>query len=45
MAANASGLLLCWDFIMSSPELKPNKIADVEVKNKCLKELRPPDIS
>jgi hypothetical protein len=20
-----SGLLLCWDFIMSSPELKPNE--------------------
>jgi hypothetical protein len=32
-------------FIMSSPEPKPNKIADDEVNNKCLIENRPPDIS
>jgi len=44
-AANASGLLLCWDFITSSPELKPNKITDVEFNNKCLEEFRLPDIS
>jgi hypothetical protein len=30
---------------MSSPELKPNKIADDEVKNKCLIEIGLPDIS
>jgi hypothetical protein len=30
---------------MSSPEPKPNKIADVEVKNKCSIEFRLPDIS
>jgi hypothetical protein len=45
MTHNASGLLLCWDFIMSNPEQEPNKIADDEVNNKCSKELRPPDIS
>ena len=45
VAANASGLLLCWDFIMSNPEPHPNKIADDEVKNKCSIELRLPDIS
>jgi hypothetical protein len=45
MAYNVYGLLLCWLFIMSSPEPKPNKIADDEVNNKCSKELRPPDIS
>jgi hypothetical protein len=45
IACNASGLLLCWHFIMSSPGPKPNKIADVEVKNKCSKEFRLPDIS
>jgi hypothetical protein len=45
MTANASGLLLCWYFIMSSPELKPNKIINDEVNNKCLKEFRLPDIS
>jgi hypothetical protein len=33
VAHSASGLLLCWDFITSSPEPKPNKIADVEVKS------------
>jgi hypothetical protein len=38
-------LLLCWDFIMSSPEPQPNRITDDEVSNKCSKELRPPDIS
>jgi hypothetical protein len=45
IAANASGLLLCWHFIFVSPEQEPNKIANVEVKNKCLKEFRLPDIS
>jgi hypothetical protein len=45
ITANASGLLLCWDFMIVSPEPKPNKITDVEVKNKCSIEIRPPDIS
>jgi hypothetical protein len=45
MAANASSLLLCWDFITSSQGPQPNKIADAEVNNKCSKELRLPDIS
>jgi hypothetical protein len=45
VAPNASGLLLCWDFMMSSPEPKPNKIVDDEVKNKCSIEIRLPDIS
>jgi hypothetical protein len=45
MACNASGLLLCWDFIFVSPQPKPNKIAADEVKNKCLIEIRLPDIS
>ena len=34
------GLLLCWNFMMSSPELKPNKITGVEVKNKSRIECR-----
>jgi hypothetical protein len=42
---NVDGLLLCWGFISVSRQLKPNKITDVEVKNKCLIEIRPPDIS
>jgi len=33
MATNASGLLLCWDFVTSSPEQEPNKIAAAEVKS------------
>jgi hypothetical protein len=45
MRHNVDGLLLCWHFIMSSPEPKPNKIADDEVNNKCLIEIRLPDIS
>jgi hypothetical protein len=45
LAANASGLLLCWDFKTSSPELKPNKIAADEVNNKCSNEFRLPDTS
>jgi hypothetical protein len=45
LTANASGLLLCWDFIFVRPQLKPNKITYVEVKNKCLIEIRLPDIS
>jgi len=32
---NASGLLLCWDFIFVRPQLKPNKFTDDEVNNKC----------
>ena len=43
MTANGQGLLLCWNFIMSSPELKPNKITDDEVKNKSRIELRLPE--
>ena len=43
MAANVQGLLLCWNFIMSSPELKPNKITDDEDKNKSQIELRLPE--
>jgi len=45
MTHNVNGLLLCWYFIIVSPELKPNKIADVEVKNKSLIEIRLPDTS
>jgi hypothetical protein len=45
ITANASGLLLCWYFMMSSPEPKPNKIAADEVSNKCSIEFRLPDIS
>lgn len=40
LTANEQGLLLCWNFITSSPELKPNKITDDEVKNKSSIELR-----
>ena len=40
MSPNVQGLLLCWNFIMSSPELKPNKINNDEVKNKSSIELR-----
>jgi hypothetical protein len=36
---NEQGLLLCWNFIMFSLELKPNKIIDDEVKNKSRIEL------
>jgi hypothetical protein len=45
MTPNASGLLLCWDFITVSRQLKPNEIADDEVNNKCSIEIRLPDIS
>ena len=31
ISANVNGLLLCWYLIMSSPELKPNRITEVEV--------------
>jgi hypothetical protein len=44
IAANVDGLLPGWDFITSSPGLKPNKIADDEVNNKCLIEIRLPDM-
>lgn len=30
---NEQGLLLCWNFITSSPELKPNRITDDEDKS------------
>jgi hypothetical protein len=40
MPHNVRGLLLCWDFIMSSPQLKPNKITDDEDKNKSRLGLR-----
>ena len=40
IAANGQGFLLCWNFITSSPVLKPNKITDDEVKNKGSIELR-----
>jgi hypothetical protein len=33
LTANEQGLLLCWYFIMSSPELKSNKITADEDKN------------
>ena len=35
-----SGLAAVMEFIMSSPELKPNKITDDEVKNKSSIEFR-----
>jgi hypothetical protein len=34
MPYNEQGLLLCWYFITSSSELKPNRITDDEDKNK-----------
>ena len=40
MAAYEQGLLLCWYFIIVSPELKPNKITDDEDKYNCPIELR-----
>jgi hypothetical protein len=45
LAYNVDGLLLWWDFITVSPELKPNKIPEDEVNNKCSKEFRLSDIS
>jgi hypothetical protein len=44
MATNVDGLLLCWHFITVSSQLKPNRIADDEVNNKCLKDLHLLDI-
>ena len=41
---NVKGLLLCWYFITSRPELKPNRITDDEVKNKSGIELRLPEV-
>jgi len=38
--SDEQGLLLCWHLCSSSPELKPNKITDDEVKNKSRIELR-----
>jgi len=43
--SDVDGLLLCWYFITVSRQLKPNKITDDEIKNKCLIEIRLPDIS
>jgi hypothetical protein len=45
MRHNVNGLLLCCDSIVSSPELKPNKIADDEVNNKYRIEIRLRDIT
>jgi hypothetical protein len=45
ISANACGLLLCWHFIIVSRQLKPNKITNNEVNNKCSIEIRLPDIS
>jgi hypothetical protein len=45
VAYNVDGLLLCWNFIFVRPQLKPNKIAENEVNNKCSIEIRLPDIS
>jgi hypothetical protein len=33
-------LLLCWYLLFIHPELRPNRITRVEIKNKSLKELR-----
>jgi hypothetical protein len=44
MTHNVHGLPLCWHLKMSSPEPKPNKIADNEVNNKCSIEIRLLDI-
>ncbi len=44
MTHNVYGLLLCWYFLMSSQKLKPFKISDDEVNNKCSNEFRLPDI-
>ena len=44
MVANVRGLLLCWYFITSSPELKPNRITDVEDKNKSSIEFGQPEL-
>ena len=40
MTHNVDGLLLCWYFITVSPEPKPNKITDDEVKYKSSIEFR-----
>jgi hypothetical protein len=45
MTHNARGLLLCWQFITVSRQLKPTEITDDQVNNKCSKEFRPPDTS
>ena len=44
IATNVQGFLLCWYFIMSSPELKPNRINDDEVKNKSSIEFGQPEL-
>jgi hypothetical protein len=41
---NGQGLLLCWNLYSSSPELKPNKITDDEVKNKNSIEFGQPEL-
>jgi hypothetical protein len=43
--ANAIGLLLCWHLLMSSRQLKPNRITIDEDNNKCSNEFRQPDNS
>lgn len=40
VAGNEQGLLLCWNLRSSSPELKPNRITDDEVKDKSSIEFR-----
>jgi hypothetical protein len=45
LAANVHGLLLCWHLLMSSRQLKPIKINNVEDNDKCPNEFRQPDIS
>jgi hypothetical protein len=40
IATNVSGLAAVLEFIMSSPELKPNTNTDDEIKNKSSIELR-----
>jgi hypothetical protein len=45
VAANVEGFVQAGYCCLSSPELKPNKIADDEVNNKCSIEISQPDIS
>jgi len=45
LAANANGLLLCWYFIIVSPELKPIEKFYLKLTTNAQKEFRLPDIS
>jgi len=45
MAHNAHGLLLCWHFIIVSPELKPIEKLMMKLTTKSQIENRLPDIS